>query len=190
MDLTGLYDKALDRAGVIVAGVRNDQLDGSTPCSDWDVRALTNHLIGGIYGFAALAAGQDVDMNAEPPDFASMDRAAAWNEGAKTVRAAFRDALEAGRSFKLPMGDVPAPNALGISYIDVVVHAWDLAKATGQDTTIPDELAISTLEMLRGNVSPEMRRPNGPMAVFDPEIEVGPDASPTDKLVAFLGRQP
>jgi uncharacterized protein (TIGR03086 family) len=189
MELPELYDIALERAGRIVGGVHDDQLRDPTPCTEWNVAVLTNHLIGGTYGFAAAAAGQDVDFEAEPPDFSSMDRKAAWEEGAKSVRAALHDAIAAGRSLTLPIGTLPAAQAMGVSYIDLVVHGWDLAKATAQDATIPDELAIAAYEMMKDAVAPEMRQP-GPMAVFGKEIPVPESASPTDKLVAFLGRKP
>jgi uncharacterized protein (TIGR03086 family) len=86
----------------------------------------------------------------------------------------------------LPIGpEVPAAAAAGIASLDCLVHGWDLAKATGQDATLDPALAEAALVISRQIVTPEIRP-----AAFAPAVEVGAAASPTDRLVAFLGRQP
>ena len=73
----------------------------------------------------------------------------------------------------------------GFTTLDIVVHGWDLAKATGQDVTLDPTLAEEVLGFARQAVTEQMRG-----ARIGPEIAVDPAASPTDRLVAFLGRQP
>ena len=75
--------------------------------------------------------------------------------------------------------------SLGIAFADQLLHSWDLAKATGQDTTMPDGLAEAAYEMIHGRFTDEER-----VGVFKPEVEVAADASAQDKLLAYTGRDP
>jgi uncharacterized protein (TIGR03086 family) len=77
-----------------------------------------------------------------------------------------------------------------VAFTDLTVHAWDLAKATGQDATIPEPYLSIADSASRASVDPDLRRPNGRVPLFDPPVAIGPDESPTDRLVAFLGRRP
>jgi uncharacterized protein (TIGR03086 family) len=74
--------------------------------------------------------------------------------------------------------------ALGYAFVDQLVHGWDIAKATAQDTTMPDDLAEAALEMINGMTS-EQRG-----ASFKAEVEIPENASKQDRLIAFVGRQP
>ena len=75
--------------------------------------------------------------------------------------------------------------SLGIAFSDQLLHGWDLAKATGQDTTMPDGLAAAAYEMIHGKFTDEQRK-----GVFAPEVTVGADASDEDSLLAYTGRNP
>ena len=68
---------------------------------------------------------------------------------------------------------------------DALLHGWDIARSTGQDTTMPDGLAAAAYECIHGQFSDEQRK-----GVFGPEIQVDDDASPQEKLLAYTGRQP
>ena len=82
---------------------------------------------------------------------------------------------------------MPHAQMLGIAFCDNLTHGWDLAKATGQDTTIPSDLAAAAWEMINGNISDDARGPGG---MFKPVVPVPENASIQDKLVAYLGRDP
>ena len=75
--------------------------------------------------------------------------------------------------------------SLGIAFSETLLHGWDVAKATGQDTTMPDGLAAAAYEMVHGAFTDEQRK-----GVFKPEIEVGNDVSPQEKFLAYTGRDP
>jgi uncharacterized protein (TIGR03086 family) len=75
--------------------------------------------------------------------------------------------------------------ALGVAFSDLLVHSWDLARATGQDGTMPDGLAAAAYEMVHGKFTDEQRK-----GVFKPEVLIGDDASPQDRLLAYTGRDP
>jgi uncharacterized protein (TIGR03086 family) len=77
--------------------------------------------------------------------------------------------------------------AAGINAVDTLVHGWDLARATGQDSTLDAALATAALEFCRPAITDEIRAGRGAFAAIVP---VADDASPTDRLVGFLGRQP
>jgi len=75
--------------------------------------------------------------------------------------------------------------SLGIAVSDTLLHGWDLASATGQDTTMPDGLPEAAYELIHGKFTEEQRQ-----GVFKPEVDVADDASAQDRLLAYSGRDP
>jgi uncharacterized protein (TIGR03086 family) len=75
--------------------------------------------------------------------------------------------------------------SLGIAFSDQLLHGWDLATATGQDATMPDELPEMAYQLIHGKFTEDQRQ-----GVFKPEVPVGSDASAQDRLLAYSGRQP
>ena len=75
--------------------------------------------------------------------------------------------------------------SLGIAFGDMLLHGWDLAKATGQDATMPAGLPEAAYEMVHGKFTDEQRK-----GVFKPEVKVAADVSAQDKLLAYTGRDP
>ena len=75
--------------------------------------------------------------------------------------------------------------SLGIAFSDQLLHGWDLARATGQDATMPAGLPEVAYEMIHGRFTDEQRK-----GVFKAEVTVGPDASAQEKLLAYTGRDP
>ena len=190
MEVLGLYDQAIDRVGGIVAGVRDDQWDDPTPCTEWNVRVLANHIVGGLYMFGTAASGTPVTGDGDPGDLLGDDAGAAYAQAGATARAGFRSDGVEGRTLTLPIGDLPAEAALAVALSDLVVHGWDLAKATGQPTDIPSPEVDVVSGIMHQSMGPHLRQPDGQFPVFGPEVPVDEDAAPTDRLVAFLGRRP
>jgi uncharacterized protein (TIGR03086 family) len=89
------------------------------------------------------------------------------------------------RAHREPGAVEKAGPLLGIAFCDQLIHGWDLAVATGQDATMPDDLAQAAFAMLNGQLTDD-RRGNA----FKPAIDVPDDASAQDKLLAYTGRQP
>ena len=75
--------------------------------------------------------------------------------------------------------------SLGIAFSDQLLHGWDLARATKQDATMPDSLAAAAYDSIHGLFTDEQRK-----GVFGPEIAVGDDATPQQRLLAYTGRDP
>jgi uncharacterized protein (TIGR03086 family) len=174
-DLLDLYGRSSNWAKEKVAGAAA-QLDARTPCDEWDVRTLLNHMLETQRYFISSARGEDASPpSADPPALISNDPAADFDTARSEVLEAF------GAEGVI---EKTGP-ALGIAFSDQLLHGWDLARATGQDATMPDGLAEAAYEMIHGRFTEDQRK-----GVFKPEIEVGADASPQERLLAYTGRDP
>ena len=175
MDSVDLFDKGSAWAKQKIEGAK-DSLDAPTPCGDWDVRTLINHLISGLEYFQKRARGEEAPPPSagDPPDVLD-----GGDPGAK-YEAERKKTLEAFHGV-----DDKTLMALGFAFVDQVVHGNDLAKATGQDDTIPSDLAEAAFGMVTGNLTDENRG-----TAFGPAVDVSDDAGTQDKLLAYLGRSP
>jgi uncharacterized protein (TIGR03086 family) len=182
-----MYERALNQTGEVVRNTSGDQLGDSTPCTEWDVRALLNHVIAGCVTFAAGGSGERVEMTSDT-DHLGQDHVDAYERAAKSALEAFSAPGALERNFALPWGDTPGSAALGIALADATVHGWDLAKATGQPATIDDDIAESLYQMVTQMLAPKGSFPR--QTAFKEPVVVGEDASSTDKLLAYLGRRP
>jgi uncharacterized protein (TIGR03086 family) len=151
-------------------------LDAPTPCEDWNVRTLLDHMVDTQTYFLWTARGQKAAPPSPTPPSLIGDNPA---DDFKKMQSDLIEAYsEEGAVEQNPMG-------IGIAFSDMLLHGCDLARATGQDDTMPDGLAEASYEMVHGNVTKENRA-----GVFGPEIAVGADASPQQKLLGFTGRAP
>jgi uncharacterized protein (TIGR03086 family) len=187
MDLLGMYQRTLDAANRLIGSVRSDELAKPTPCSEWDVQALINHMIGTNRRFADAVAGEQraADTGAQTP--AGGDPAAAYAASTQAALQAWRAPGALERTLHLPFGDIPGSVGIGVIFVDQLIHTWDLAKATGREHRLDDDLAATALEISRPRIGPERRGPGKP---FGPEILCADDAPIQDRLAAFMGRQP
>lgn len=176
-------EQAITSTRGVLAGVSANQLDGPTPCAQWKVSDLINHIVGAQHFFTAGVTGQ-------PPsgdeDFASGDYLGAFDAGAKACVAAFSADGVMEKMLTLPFGLMPGAGFVGLAATDTFTHGWDLAKATGQDTALAPELATQLLAGARQMIQPAFRSEEG--TVFGPEQEAPAGASDADQLAAFLGR--
>jgi uncharacterized protein (TIGR03086 family) len=170
-----LYERTADWASSVVAGAA-DRLDAATPCDDWDVRALLNHVIETQRYFVGAARGQDVSPPGRtPPSLVGDDPVGAFERARAETIGTFSD----------PDVVEKTGPSLGIAFSDLLLHTWDLAKATGQDATMPDGLAEQAYTMIHGRFTDEQRK-----GVFKPELPVADDAPAQDRLLAYTGRDP
>lgn len=164
-----------------------DQWDRPTPCADWDVRALLNHVVAELLWMPPLLAGQTIAevgdrfdgdvLGAGPKEVASTAAAGA------IVAAAEPGALE--RTVHLSFGDVPGVEYLGQVTSDVVIHTWDLARAVGGDEHLDDELVAEVAAFILPQV--DGWRAAG---VFGPAVDVPAGADAQSRLLAQTGRTP
>ncbi|MGI8662062.1 MAG: TIGR03086 family metal-binding protein [Acidimicrobiales bacterium] len=175
LDLLALYERASDWTVERVAGATG-KLNDATPCDDWDVRTLLNHMLDTQKYFVASALGEEVSPpSPNPPALIGDDPVADF----KSARA------ETLRTFAKPgVIDKTGPS-LGIAFSDQLLHGWDLARATAQDADMPAGLPEAAYEMIHGRFTEDQRK-----GVFKPEIDAAPNASAQDKLLAYTGRDP
>ncbi len=183
MDPITALNRALDQTGGIVRGVQPDQLGQDTSCTDFDVRALMNHLIGAISSLSTGIATGKPDLSLFSQDFVSDDATGAYERAAAEARAAVTPEV-LGQTVAMPFGDVPGAVAVSVATLEALQHGWDLAKATGQSPDMDAELSETGMEMAK-QFPPELVRNPG---VWGPETDAADDASPHDRLAAFLGR--
>src|SRR3954453_21511719 len=161
MTIDHLPRQPLDATAGIVAGTKLDQMGDPTPDGDWDVRTLLNHVIAGNFWAAELVGGKTIEEVGDrlDGDLVGNDPMAAWEPSAKAAAAAFEapGALEAPCA--VSYGPVPGEVYAGHRFIDVLVHGWDLAKATGQSSRLDPGLVAGALEVLEPQF--EMLRGSG-----------------------------
>lgn len=185
VDVAALYERAVPMAQRVVDGVRPDQLDAPTPCTEWDVRALLGHLVGFLRPVAAGIAG---DPMLDPTaDLLGANPAAAFAAAARDLGAALAAPGALERTYAMPWGESAGADLVRMATADLVIHAWDLAQATGQPDRLDPDLCEEVLAWGRTVMKPEYRTPE---AGFGPEIPVSPDAPACARLAAFYGRHP
>ncbi|WP_329156565.1 TIGR03086 family metal-binding protein [Streptomyces anulatus] len=177
-----LLEAAADRALPVVRGIDDGQLGGGTPCAEYDVRALVNHLFQVVVNFQALAAREEVDFG-QVPEFVAGDwRGRFGDETARLVEAWSVPGVEEGTTGRM---ELPA-RTVGLMVLgDLTVHAWDLARATGADF-VPEERVLDELGPGLAAMAPQARE----MKMFGEPFPVGEGASAFERLLAVTGRDP
>lgn len=174
-DLLDNYERASEWTAAKVAGATG-KLDAATPCDEWDVRTLLNHMLDTQNYFLGAARGEHASPPSPvPPQLLGNDPVADFGRGRNEMLSAYG---EPG------VIDKTGPS-LGIAFSDQLLHGWDLAQATGQDATMPQGLPEAAYEIIHGRFTDDQRQ-----GVFQPEVDVAPDASPQDRLLAYTGRNP
>ena len=137
MDLFAALERAVASTAEIVTMTPADQLDAPTPCTDWDVRALLNHLIGTLWLAEALFSDQAPRYPMPPGglphgDLAGDNPAAAYAEAATAALAAAAVGDTLTRVHVTPLGQMPGPALAGFTTLDILVHGWDLASGPAE----------------------------------------------------------
>lgn len=162
---------ALAQATSVLSNVRDDQLEAPTPCEDWTVARLVDHLVATPGHFAGMMQGEQPDFAAAPPQVGA-DRA-------ERFRSAGDDLLTLWRE-----QGAQAKASAEWQLAELAVHTWDLARATGQSRDgLDPEVARVGLGFMQSNLTAENRG-----QAFRPEQPVPDGAGPYDQIAAFAGR--
>ena len=184
-DIAQLHRRALEETGSVVAGIAPDQWNAATPCEGWDARTLLNHIVAGNLWAVELAAGATIEEVGDrlDGDVLGPDPVGSYSASAKAAAAAFRapGALEAPCA--VSYGPVPGSVYAGHRFIDVFIHGWDVAVATGQDTVLDADLMQACLQVLE----PQLELFRGAGAFARP-LPVPPGATGQTRFLAMLGR--
>jgi uncharacterized protein (TIGR03086 family) len=183
--LPDAHRKALDATARIVRGIDAGQLKQSTPCDEYDVQGLLNHVVSGNLWVEPLVAGKTIDEVGDQfdGDVLGDDPSAAYDASARVAGDAFAQPGAMEAPVAVSYGPVPGEVYAGHRFIDVLIHGWDLAAATGQDTTLDPELVETCWEIVR----PQQALLQGSGA-FGSEVDVPDDADSQTRLLAILGR--
>jgi uncharacterized protein (TIGR03086 family) len=148
--------RAIDATGELIASVEEDQWSNSTPCPDFNARALINHLVFGNRLFSGILSGDPPPPPEDMPRLRTADQLgadpfAAHRDAGAALLAAFKPGV-LERIFLAPFGAVPGLVMLHIRITEELVHGWDLAQATAQPARLPDDLAEVELGFSRGQL--------------------------------------
>jgi uncharacterized protein (TIGR03086 family) len=163
----------------VLHGIAADDLEKQTPCREFDVAGLTDHLMNSITVLGGAAGAE----------FPERDRT---DSVERQVVLAGRPALDAwkrrGLDGTVPFGNSEAPATVmaGILSLEFLVHAWDYAAAVGREVKAPDSLTDYVMGLATNVITPQGRTRAG----FDDPVDIPDDAGSLDRLLAFTGRRP
>ncbi len=174
----------LDLTPALMAKVTPEQHPWPTPCGEFTVEDLLEHMALWVQVFDAAVNGTVPGF--DPSDHRVGDR---WAETFERSARSIVDGLEQ-RGHERPMtmtsDPIPGEFVLNMMLMEYIGHGWDLARAIGVDVPYDDHQAEVALVAARAIIEPQYRG----TGMFDAEVDPGPDAGPIDRFVAFLGRDP
>ena len=178
-----------ERLSAVAANVDDDQLDSPTPCEGRTVGQLVGHLAGLTAAFRA-AADKDFGplTDTRPDDAGWPDAQPGWREslaeGVPALVAAWRDPTAWEGMTRAGAVDLPGEVCGLVALDEIVLHAWDLARATDQTYDCDEATAGALMAFVEGFDE------GGTPGMFGPSISVGPDAPLFDQVLARSGRDP
>jgi uncharacterized protein (TIGR03086 family) len=179
------YARAMEQFGQKVHAIGDDRWSGPTPCTEWSVRDLVNHVTYESLWAPDLMAGKSlVDVGGRyDGDNLGADPLGAWDDAAAAAIAAFSPEGALDTDVDSSMGPLAGATYLDELFLDVVIHGWDLARGIGTDDTIEPVFA----EQLYAEVAPkeaEIRT----WGVYGGTVVPPEGADTQTKLLAVLGR--
>jgi len=188
-DLIELHGRCGQRFAALVAEVGPGHWHDGTPCSQWDVRTLVHHLLYEQRWVPPLLAGLTIEQVGDRFEGDLMgEDASAWpGLLASSIEQAHAAAAQPGaldRTVHLSFGDASGREYVIQLTADLAIHAWDLARATGQDDTLDRDVVTLLLPWAQANAG--LLTASG---MFGSRIEVGPDAPDDVRLLGLLGRR-
>lgn len=180
-----LLGMARERAVPVVRGIPDAALSAPTPCAEYDVKALVNHVFQVIVQFQRLAVKEASDFGETP------DRVAAgpeWRERLvdETDRLVAAWSAPGAQDGTTGAMNMPARLVGSMALLDLTVHVWDLARATGQEYPGADEAVVAELAAAVDELAPTARK----MGVFGEPVAAAEGASAFERLLAGTGRDP
>ncbi len=180
-----------ENAAVIISAMSAEQLGHPTPCPEYDVARLIDHLVEAGYRAAALGRGESPPPGDESPHIELSDAPGEMRRAAKEATEAWTGDSAMSSRFTMPWGEEYSGATLVDMYLaELAAHTWDLARATGQLDRLDPSLALAALGGAHAMIKPQYRNMVGPGAPFGSEVAPPPDANDWERLAAFMGRDP
>jgi uncharacterized protein (TIGR03086 family) len=184
-DINALHRQAIESTRTIIAAIGANQWSNPTPCADWNVRDLVNHVVTGNLWAAELANGRNIADVGDRLDGDQLGDSAlqAFDDSASAAIDAFATpgALEAACA--VSYGPVPGATYAGHRFIDVLVHGHDLAVATGQKPALSMHLVEAAWEIIEPQLSGLQAS-----GMFGSAPDHPPSSEPQRRLLEALGR--
>jgi uncharacterized protein (TIGR03086 family) len=179
-DPVGLFRAATRQSATVMAAVDATELSAPTPCDEWSVQQLMDHMAGGpAYLLAAVEGGAPLPVQGVTVED--------YRKRVDEALAALADPAVLARTCVSPVGfEWTLAEATAGTFMDTLVHTWDLAVATGQDGTLDPALVEACVAIFLPDM-PERGRAAG---LIGPAVPVPADASPQDRLLGAMGRRP
>jgi uncharacterized protein (TIGR03086 family) len=182
---------AADRMTSLLAAVPIDSMDVSTPCPDLPLGALIDHVGGFATVFAASARKDLGKLTAQPPDPSADNLEPGWRARLAAGLSVLADAWDAADAWEgmTQAGGQELPGAIAgrIALDELVVHGWDIARATGQrfdcDAATLDEVE-TTVRRVRGGNDGDIP------GLFGPVVAIADDANVLERVLGLAGRDP
>ena len=183
-----LYESLADKLAPVIGAIKPEKLGNQTPCSEWNAQGLMIHLIkGNHFAHSMLTGSGEMDVMG-PRDVSGP----LPSEGAeKAFRTGVAKVLEASRAsapdkmVDFGMGPMPVDHFLMLFIGDFLIHKWDLAKGTDQDTSLDSSMAEVVYGALSQGIDGARKA-----GFFGPEVPVSSASNIQDRLLGLSGRQP
>ncbi len=179
MDIVELHRRSAERFRICLDQVHADQWELATPCPEWDVRALVDHVTANHEQMARRLHGRPIEGPADGP-------VAAWSRACAAVQSGLLLPQALERSAPSPFGGQAKVGDLArVLAVDLITHTWDLARAVGADDTLDAEVVAVVLPVVEliGPLLSASGKFGSPISV--PETE-----SAQRRLLGLLGRAP
>ncbi len=182
-----LYRRGLTWVTSMLGGVAPKQLDRPTGCADFDVRALAGHLLATVERARVIGeGGAPFSVPHVVTGIADTGWAEAYAAAARTMWTVWDDDAKLTVTVQAPWGTIPGSAALWGYLNETLVHGWDLATATGQDSEADPDLVTPVLAIAAQIIPAE---PRGGPVPFAPVVESADGSGPTERLANWNGRR-
>jgi uncharacterized protein (TIGR03086 family) len=177
------FDVARAEFARLVALVPIESLSDPTPCSEWDLRRLLNHVVTGTQWFTTVVLGEPRPDRV--PDQILSDPSGAFARRADEFRAAMAAPRALEGTYTHAVGEVSGERYTLMRVNEYLCHGWDVAQTIGATPDFPDDLTAKCLAMMQSQMEGRTREPGRGYGV---ELPPGPTPGNYDRLIAFAGR--
>ncbi|MBV2153849.1 TIGR03086 family metal-binding protein [Kitasatospora sp. SUK 42] len=181
------YLLALGQLERLFAATTPADLDRQTPCTEFTLRELLNHVVGGVHRCAYMGEGgraEDIVVGIEDPSDEGWS--AALSRASARAAAAWADDTKLGRPTFAPWGEVPGAAAVSGYLMEAAAHAWDISRTLDGEFELNEDLSHAAMAFAELALPPEIRGGHLPFGQPQPVAE---DADIHTRLAAWLGRK-
>jgi uncharacterized protein (TIGR03086 family) len=178
------------RLAALVGEVDDTQLAAPTPCAEYTVADLLDHIAGLAVAFAEAARKEQGTNATQPPPGSASHLVTDWRTripvDLETLGNAWQDPTAWEGMTTIAGAEMPASAVGTVALEEIVTHAWDLARAVGESFEADGDAIAGAMEFVGPVSEPDAPRP----PIFGPVVEVAGDASPMDRFIGLTGRNP